>query len=158
MPQALLLQSSIFLFVIILILSHLQLSLALYAHLILFTVKGNAFFQTFKLIIIRQSLLFQIQTLLLHFNLLLLIGNHLLFPFVTLVFDVTKQVRIGKNKNSITLLKQTAFFPHYLFYTSRFAGIDLDSQYGLNQSFHIYIFHEVSIYHFRYLDIPDINT
>ena len=89
-PQALLLQSCIFLFIIILIFSYLQLGLTLYSHLIFLTVKSNAFFQTLKLIIIRQGLLFQIQALLLHFNLLLLVGNHLFFPFITLIFNVTK--------------------------------------------------------------------
>ena len=126
MPQTLLLQGCIFQFVAVFIFCYLQLSLTLHAHLEFFAVESDAFFQAFQFVVVGKGLLFQVQTFLFHFNLLLLIGNHLLFPLVALVFNITKQIGIGKNKNSVSLLKQTSLFTDNSFHTSCFTGIDLD--------------------------------
>ena len=127
---------------------HLQLSLTLHAHLEFFAVESDAFFQAFQFVVVGKGLLFQVQTFLFHFNLLLLIGNHLLFPFVTLVFNIAEQIGIGKNKNGVSLLKQTSLFTDNPFHASSFTSIDLDGQYRLNEPFHIYIFHEIRLFHF----------
>ena len=148
MPQTLLLQGCIFLFVAVFIFCYLQLSLTLHAHLEFFAVESNAFFQAFQFVVVGKGLLFQVQTFLFHFNLLLLIGNHLLFPFVTLVFNIAEQIGIGKNKNGVSLLKQTSLFTDNPFHASSFTSIDLDGQYRLNEPFHIYIFHEIRLFHF----------
>ena len=55
-------------------------------------------------------------------------------------------------------MEQTPFLTNDAFNASRFAGIDFDSQYRLNQSLHIYIFHKIILFHFRYLNIFGINT
>ena len=77
-----------------------------------------------------------------------LVCNHLLFPFVTLVFNIAEQIGIGKNKNGVSLLKQTSLFTDNPFHASSFTSIDLDGQYRLNEPFHIYIFHEIRLFHF----------
>ena len=46
------------------------------------------------------------------------------FPLVALVFNTTKQIGIGKKKNSVSLLKQTSLFTDNSFHTSCFTGID----------------------------------
>ena len=158
MSQTFLLQGCVFLLIVILILSNLQLCLTLYSHLKFFPIKGYALFQSFQLVTVRQSLLLQVKALLLHLYLLFLIGNHLLLPFVTLVFNAAKQIRIGKDKNGISLLKQTSFLANDAFNASCFTGVDFNGQYRLNQSFYIYIFHKIILFDFRYLSILGVNT
>ena len=98
------------------------------------------------------------EALLLHFNFLFATGDELLFPLVTLVFEGAQQVRVLQHQNGVALLQHVALLAHNALHTACLAGVDLDGEDGLHQSFHIDVFHELALPYFGHLKAIGVDA
>ena len=132
--------------------------LALDTHAVLLLVKSKTLAQTVEVIVGLQGLLLQVQTFLFHFNFFLTVSDELFFPIIALVFNAAQQVGVLQDKDGVSVPEQTSLLSYDTLHASGFACVDLDGEYRLNQSLHIYIFHELSVLDFGYLDVVLLNT
>ena len=158
MAQALALQAGGLLLVAVLVFGHLKLGLALDAHAILLFLQLEALAQFLQLVVGLQGLLLQGEALLLHLNLFLAVGDELFLPLVALVFDGAKQVEVLQYKDGVALFHHVALFANDAAHAARLAGVDLDGEDGLHESFDVDILHELVVLHFGHLEAFGVDA
>ena len=156
--QALALQAGCFLLIAVLVFGHLELGLALDAHAELFLLQFEALAQLLQLVVGLQGLLLQGEALLFHFDFLFAVGDELLLPLVTLVFDGTQQVEVLQHKDGVSLLHHVALLAYNAAHAARLAGVDLDGEDGLHESFDVDILHELVVFHFSHLQALGVDA
>ena len=82
----------------------------------------------------------QVDTFLFHLNLFLLIRDQLLFPFILLVLDGADKVGIVECQDRVSLVHHSSFLCNDPVHAAGFAGVDLDGEDGLHDTFDVYIF------------------
>ena len=158
MAQALALQAGSLLLVAVFVFGHLKLGLALDAHAELFFLQLEALAQLLQFVVGLQGLLLQGKALLFHLDFLFAVGDELLFPLVTLVFDGTQQVEVLQHEDGVALLHHVALLAHDAAHAARLAGVDLDGEDGLYESFDVNILHELVVFHFGHLQAFGVDT
>ena len=156
--QALALQAGCLLLVAVLVFGHLELGLALDAHAELFLLQFEALAQLLQFVVGLQGLLLQGEALLFHFDFLFAVGDELLFPLVTLVFDGAQQVEVLQHEDGVSLLHHVALLAYDAAHAARLAGVDLDGEDGLHESFDVDILHELVVFHFGHLQVLGVDT
>ena len=137
MPEALHLQPCPFHLIPVLLLGHVQFSLALDAHAKLLAALPERLVEGCHLVFGIECLLAQGDGFLLHFNLLLPVVALAVLPFLLFVEGGAEQFGIGQYQDGVARLKHGSLFGHNAFYKSAFQRIDLHGLDGLHDSLYI---------------------